>query len=318
MTTTERLDDVAAALALARAAADLDRVEIDAARAVILDLSATVEVQAARIVELEALLNPSPMHVMRVGASVQRRGGESWPGALNRFETSIGRRVRCVRRFTSGAPSVTDDAFVDVLADPQYDALILSFKSGTQAEIERFMRDLPVVEGRTYYLALFHEPDKQLRLTPAAFQALCARLEAADQNVNRADISLAAILMTWLERDGDPGTSSADYMPPPSPRWVLLMDPYFSKPENTYASQCAQTVALWRALGGTRIGIAEFGVKTTGQQAADQITAIATDARADGCETLSYFDSNVGDNAGAGWYLDLRGPAAETAFASLI
>lgn len=282
---------------------------------VIVEQAAVISEQAARIAELEALLDPEvPESGMLVGASIQRRAGETWVSSLARFETTIGKQVQVVRRFDGDAPG--DFATTSTFRDLTGRHRILSFKgSPTQAQIEAFIATIPN-DGRRTYLASWHEPEDNM--SGATFQGHSAKLLAATDASGRTDVIPSIILKTWLERDGNANTSSADYFPAAPERWVLLMDPYFSKVENTYASQCGQTVALWRARGGVRIGIAEFGVKSTGQEAADQIAGILADAEADGNEVASYFDSNVGDNAGAGWYLDLRGPAAVEAFAAAI
>ena len=142
---------------------------------------------------------------------------------------------------------------------------------------------------------------------------------AAVDIVGRDDVDPMFVLMSWLERDGNPSTSSLDYMPRTNlNRWIMGLDPYFGKDENTYDSQAGSTIALWRGLGGRRIALTEWGVKSTGQTAADQITGIHADAEEDGCEFALYFDSAEGTNAGAGWYLDMRGPEAVAAFAAAI
>ncbi len=283
-----------------------------------------IAAQAARIAELEALLagggDPPPASTMLVGASVQRRGTESWGQALSRFETQIGKPVQCVRRFISGRPPAnpaTNTVLADVL-DGRYQALAISFVDGTTDEIATFLRGLPAT-GTRYYVAIRHEPDKGLRMSGPAFQAKCDVLMAAIDEVDRTDVEPMFVLMSWLERDGNAATSSLDYMPRTNlDRWVMALDPYLPDAANTYASQAGPTIALWRQLGGSRIAIAEWGVKSTGQVAADQITAFTTDAEADGCEFVMYFNSNEGDNAGAGWDLDLRGQAAIDAFAATI
>lgn len=302
-------------------------VELAELTAAVDDLNATIAARDARIAELEALLNPPPARTMLVGASVQRRGTESWGQALTRFETSIGKPVQAVRRFISGPPPAnpaTHSALADVL-DGRYQLLAISFTSGTVAQIATFLRGLPVLDGTRYAVAIRHEPDKtdpntgQPRVSGPAFQAMCDDLIEAVDLVARPDIDPMFVLMSWLERDGKPSTSSLDYMPRTNlDRWIMGLDPYFGKIENTYASQAGPTIALWRGLGGVRIALTEWGIKATGQAAADQITAITSDAEADGCEFVLYFDSAEGENAGDGWYLDLRGPAAVNAFADLI
>lgn len=285
----------------------------------------TIDVLQQTITELQRIIDELTEGVdstpkMLVGASVQRRGTETWGQALTRFETMIGKPVQCVRRFISGRPPAnpaTHSALADVL-DGRYEALAISFVDGTTDEIATFLRGLPAT-GTTYYVAIRHEPDKDLRMSGPAFQAKCDILMAAIDEVGRTDVEPMFVLMSWLERDGNAATSSLDYMPRTNlDRWVMALDPYLPNAANTYASQVGQTVALWRQLGGQRIAIAEWGVKSTGQTAADQITAFVNDAEADGCEFVMYFNSSEGDNAGAGWDLDLRGQAAIDAFAALI
>lgn len=294
------------------------------------DLYATIAERDARIAELEAIIaggGEEPAPTVLVGASVQRRGTETWGQALTRFETSIGKPVQAVRRFISGPPPAnpaTHSALADVL-DGRYRLLAISFTSGTVAQIATFLRGLPVLDGTRYAVAIRHEPDKtdpntgQPRVSGPAFQAMCDDLIEAVDLVARPDVDPMFVLMSWLERDGKPSTSSLDYMPRTNlDRWIMGLDPYFGKVENTYASQAGPTIALWRGRGGRRIALTEWGIKATGQAAADQITAITADAEADGCEFVLYFDSAEGENAGDGWYLDLRGPAAITAFAATI
>ncbi len=294
-------------------AIDAMLVDLAARTAEIADLTAEIARLNARIAELEGDVDP-PVLAMLVGASVQRRGTETWVRSLARFEETVGKPMQVVRRFDSDGPGTF--AGTSAFADLEGRHRILSFKGQpTQGEIEALIATIPADGCRTY-LASWHEPEDDM--SGAVFQGRSTRLLAAVDASGRTDVYPSIILKSWSERDGDPTTTSADYFPADPSRWVLLLDPYFGRPENTYATQCGQTVALWRAAGGVRIGIAEFGVKATGQVAADQITGIARDAEADGCEVLTYFDSNVGDNAGAGWYLDLRGQAAIDAFAALL
>ena len=287
----------------------------------------TIDAQAARIAELEAIIGPPPpppAPTMLIGASVQRRGAESWAQALDRFEDLIGVEVQAVRRFISGRPPAnpaTHSALADVL-DGKRTALRLiavSFTAGTVDEIVTFLRGLPVIDKLRYAVAIRHEPDKELRVSGPDFQAMCDDLITAVDIVGRDDVDPMFVLMSWLERDGNPTTSSLDYMPRTNlNRWIMGLDPYFGKDENTYDSQAGSTIALWRGLGGRRIALTEWGVKSTGQTAADQITGIHADAEEDGCEFALYFDSAEGTNAGAGWYLDMRGPEAVAAFAAAI
>jgi len=287
----------------------------------------TIDAQAARIAELEAIIGPPPpppAPTMLIGASVQRRGAESWAQALDRFEDLIGVEVQAVRRFISGRPPAnpaTHSALADVL-DGKRTALRLiavSFTAGTVDEIVTFLRGLPVIDRLRYAVAIRHEPDKELRVSGPDFQAMCDDLITAVDIVGRDDVDPMFVLMSWLERDGNPSTSSLDYMPRTNlNRWIMGLDPYFGKDENTYDSQAGSTIALWRGLGGRRIALTEWGVKSTGQTAADQITGIHADAEEDGCEFALYFDSAEGTNAGAGWYLDMRGPEAVAAFAAAI
>lgn len=295
--------------------------------AVIRDQAATISAQAARIAELEAIIGPPPpppAPTMLIGASVQRRGAESWAQALDRFEDLIGVEVQAVRRFISGRPPAnpaTHSALADVL-DGKRTALRLiavSFTAGTVDEIVTFLRGLPVIDKLRYAVAIRHEPDKELRVSGPDFRAMCDDLITAVDIVGRDDVDPMFVLMSWLERDGNPSTSSLDYMPRTNlNRWIMGLDPYFGKDENTYDSQAGSTIALWRGLGGRRIALTEWGVKSTGQTAADQITGIHADAEEDGCEFALYFDSAEGTNAGAGWYLDMRGPEAVAAFAAAI
>lgn len=351
MTTLDRIAEAQATLVAATQAAQADADALQAAETVLLEQRDTIaeldgqvaaqaaqiadytevirqwdlmiQEQADRIAELEALLNgggEEPAPTMLVGASVQRRTGETWPTALARFEATIGKPVQIVRRYISGRPPAnpaTHSSLADVL-DGRYPALALSFVDGTVAEIVTFLQGLPAT-GTTYYVAIRHEPDKDLRMSGPAFQAKCDDLIAAIDQVGRDDVEPMFVLMSWLERDGRADTSSLDYMPRTNlDRWVMALDPYLGRAQNTYATQAGPTIAVWRNLGGKRIAIAEWGIKTTGQEAADQLARFMNDAKADGCEFACYFDSAEGENAGAGWFLDARGPQAVAAFAAAL
>lgn len=291
--------------------------------------------QAVRIAELEAQLNgggggeepPPPVRPMLVGASVQQRAGESWSQALARFETSVstsaGRPFKCqvVRRFVGPTvvPSMQASAFRGLAGY----STILSFKhNSTVDQIAAWLRDLHSGPGIRHHVASWHEPENDL--TGPEFWARQQRLLDAVDRVGRTDIQPTIIVMGWWERDNRVETTSATFMPPRDMigRFVLGLDVYDRHQNIELETLCTPTLALWRALGGDRWMLGEVATKRKGLAAKEWIERSGAWARANGCEAFPWFDSDEGDDQGVplgeGFYLDLRGPTAEAAFAALI
>lgn len=338
MSTLDHIAEALAAVASAQVSASQDAADLRAATDQVAALStvvveqrdtitaqaATIDTLEARIAELEGEEPPPPPQgrPMLIGASVQQRAGESWAQALARFESSVstsaGAPFKCqvVRRFTSGIPTPSTSVFLGLEGYHR----IFSFKGNASvAQLVTWLQSLPV-DGNTTYVASWHEPENDL--TRDQFLARQAILETAIAQAGRADVQKTIIVMGWWERDGNPGTTSATFWPDDLTGWVVGFDMYDRHQNAELASIVTPSLDLLRARGGSRWMLAECATKRKGADAAGWIERAGAWIRAEGCETFPWFDSKQGDDQGVplgeGFFLDLRGPTAEAAFARLV
>ncbi len=335
-TTQEHIAAALSAIASAQVTASQDAVDhanaldqITALSAVIVEQRAALVDRDARIVALQARLDelegddppPPPPVNMLVGASVQQRelpNGqlEPWPQSLARFESTIGKKVQVVRRFTRGIPTRTSAVFQGLTG---YDR-VFSFKGNADIDqlvdwFESFPRD-----GRTTFVASWHEPEKDL--TRDQFLVRQAILEQAIVKSGRDDIQKTIIVMGWWDRDASPTTTSATFYPDDLSDWVVGFDVYDRLQKDELVDSVTPSLDEIYERGCTRWMLTECATKRKGQAAADWIERALPWAESAGCIRFCWFDSDQGDDQGTplgeGFYLDLRGPEAVAAFASFI
>ena len=262
---------------------------------------------------------------MLIGASVQRRGGESWAQTVPRFEQDLGgKTITCARRCIGRAPTTWADhpAFA---ADTGLRSSWVSFKGNpTDAQLRTFIESIPDESalGIVRRITWRHEPENdRFPMTPAYFVGLQDRLYAAWVAAGSpAHVILCFILMGRGERPAPHGDPSSQWFPNHPEHWEMGIDQYSLKPGGRYAGSvaeiCRATVDLWRAHGGTDWALTETGCHDIGADAERFLAEGIPWARSEGCTGFMWFDSNIGTEAPAGgWYLDQRGQAAIDAFA---
>lgn len=244
---------------------------------------------------------PTPEHPFRLGAGVTRLSGQTDVQAMAAFEAQIGTGIQVARRFQPGRRLFTEVAAF--MADVGRRDRIVSIKGEpTQAQIAEFIDSIPV-DGFKTTVVVHHEPENDGGShTPAWFKAQQAALLAATTEAARDDVDCGIVLMSYLERDGNDSTSSADWFPDDPTGFVMLLDPYDGENDpREFADRVGPTLELWRAAGGTRWGIGETSTKRTGADGARWIRDAGAWAKAEGCEAFCWFHSHHGSRGP--WWL---------------
>ncbi len=258
-----------------------------------------------------SIVQPSGMFI---GATVDPEWPETGVEAIANLESELGvPKLDIIRTFQGGAMPTTYagggnhndwDSHIGVRHR------VISVKGEpTQAQLETFIQTIPTDQYLTW-LIVHHEPENDGgNHTPAWFQTMLNNLHAAWQSVDggnsRADVIPSLCLMTWLERDSNANTTSADWFPSSGiiGDFTLWLDPYDPQSRRTLQQQTEATVDLWEAAGGGPWGIAETGTKRTGAEGATWITQGCAWARSRGAVGWCWFHSAVG-NDGPWWLTD--------------
>jgi hypothetical protein len=273
-----------------------------------------VNTLAAEVERLKDLLdnigNPPPppppptKRQMLLGAAVQKKSGETLAEATKRWETEVGVKNEIARRFQGNFPSTWASAS-NFTPDQGVRHRVISVKGEpSQAQLETFLRTIPQ-DGFTTYVAWNHEPENDGGThTPAWYKAGNARLLAAVRAVKRTDIVATFILMTWLDKDGNDSTTSADWFPAEPEAWVMGIDPYDPNNKQTLEESAKNTLAVWKSKGGSKWMITETGTHRSGADGAKWVADGLKWAQDNGAIAVQWFDSDVGDAAGPeGWHL---------------
>lgn len=255
---------------------------------------------------------PPPVAAPLIGASIEKGAFGSQAAATAAFEELTGAPVMIARRFSNTFPSNFRNVEAFAVDIGQRHRWISVKGDPTLAQWITFLGTIPV-DGFDTWVTINHEPENDGgSMTPTVFRSRLALMSTAVDQVNRDDIHKGLILMTWLERDNDPTTSSASWFPDSAilPGFTLGIDPYDPNARNTFESLVAATVALWDAAGGHDWMVTEVGTKRTGQAGVDWIAAAGTYCRADpDCKALMWFHAAAGDNGP--WYLPAGSMADE-------
>jgi hypothetical protein len=278
----------------------------------------TIAAQAARIAELEDLLNPPPVGrtaPLLLGAVIAPRDGQTWATAASVFEQQVA-PVQITRRFTGGLPSNLA-GISSITADRGRRHRWLSMKGDAAApQIAAALRTLPV-DGLLTIVALHHEPDNDIAdgqpdHTPAWFQGRLTALAAAVDIVRaegRTDIVKSFVLTGYLDVDNEPGTS-LPWFPADPTGWIYGFDQYDPNARGNLIDKYDLCVAEWRRHGGRMWAVTETGTKLTGPALADQLTGAIAHCDLDpDCVAWCWFHSATGRN-GPWWLDDPDGQAA--------
>ena len=195
------------------------------------------------------------------GAAVERvevNGAmQTWDEATTAFEAAVGQPITIARRFSPDFPSSfaeveafavdtgVRDRFISVKGDPTFE------------QWTTFLDSIPA-DGFDTWVTINHEPENDgEEMTPDVFKAKLALMLSAIRETARPDLHPAAVLMTWLERDDDPNSSSAVVVPGRACRVHARTRPVrrlwlqsFSGAGRTDARTVARR--WWRRLGGQR------------------------------------------------------------------
>jgi hypothetical protein len=175
-------------------------------------------------------------------------------------------------------------------------------------DVRNLVKSIP--PGHLTYLCWFHEPENDG--TAAAFVPAFRQFSMAVRSVGRTDVKVTLILMTWTWNPAS-GRNPANWWP--GAEYVDAVgldgyntyDPYNPKSKWKTFSEIFETATDWvRTRGAKEIGVAEFGCKErTGdpEAKANWLRDAARWADAQRLSFLCYFDSDVGDHAGDGWWL---------------
>ena len=240
---------------------------------------------------------------MLIGAAIDRQGSQSWAQATDTFEQRMGRHVQIARRFTGTnlAAHNFNLASIDRFKlDVNTRHRSWSFKgSYTDPELDRIVDQLP----NDGYLTWHHEADNDGgAMTPTYFKSLQARLLAAIERSGRADVVPTFVLTSWLERDNEPNTSSADWFPAQPAKWAFGIDPYDPHSQRTFAQLAEPSISLWKQHGGRRWLVTETGTHRTGNDGVAWIRDAKTWCADNGCEAFMWFHSDIGKEGP--WWLE--------------
>lgn len=233
----------------------------------------TIEGQAAEIARLRDLLDnepPPPAGRFLVGASCDRRGGESAEQAVDRWEAETGALVAVARVFIPQAPTASN-----VMAAMRPHVGKRHVAISAKGEWSNASLAAIADDGFTHWVIPHHEPDNDIKQgmpdhTPEWFKGITARHGAllsghARYHLNGGDLVPALCVTSWLERDSEPGTTSADWFPDgPLDGWCLGMDPYDEGGKASMQALVVDLVRLWRARGGSLLAVMETNTNRTG------------------------------------------------------
>lgn len=282
--------------------------------------AATAEIDRlqARVDELEGTPPPPPKRIMYVGSSVQAKN-TTQAAAIATLEKALGKRLGVRREFDGDG---VDPAWIAAAAAlDQGRAQIYSHK-GKVSQLTKASYDALPADGFPTWWVLQHEAERaEKNNSPAAmraeFNTWIEKIRAFNQASGRTDVFPAVCYTGYLDRDNSATTTTRDWMPTVDLTGVVfLIDPYDPNGKKTLRQQYSPALAAARAHGFTRWGIAETGTHRDDAARAAWIRQGIPDAFADGCEVLCWFHSDVGGNAGTGWYLD--GKETLAAFASFL
>lgn len=249
-------------------------------------------------------LPPAPVvPPVMLGATIDRRGTETWAQATAAFEQAVGAPVEISRRFTGTFP--TSFASVGAFAvDIGQRHRVISVKgTPSRADWDRFLASIPA-DGYSTWVTINHEPENDGgAMTPAVFRARLALMLEAIDATGRDDLHPTVILMSWLERDANPATSSADWFPAAIERFTLGIDPYENGSGRQLAEIAQPTIDVWVAEGGGPWMITETGTRITGAAGAAWVRNAFAWCRATvDCLAVQWFHSSVGPTGN--WWLD--------------
>jgi hypothetical protein len=208
-------------------------------------------------------------------------------------------------------------------------ASLFSFKAnwtemaaGTYDEqVRNLVRSIP--SNHLAYLCWFHEPENDG--AASAFVPAFRRFSTAAKSVGRPNVKVTLILMTWTW-DPASGRNPADWWPGAQYVDAVGLDGYnpYDPTKNgsnwkTFAS-VFQTATDWlRSQGAKEIGAAETGCKERvgdPNAKANWLRDAVKWADSQRYGFFCYFDSNVGDDGGSGWWLR-SSPAATESYRNL-
>lgn len=240
---------------------------------------------------------PVPAHQVLVGAAVERLAGETWIAATSRFEAGIGQPITIARRFVGSFPS-TFGSVQAFAADVGLRDRFISVKgTPTLAQWVTFLQSVPV-DGFDTWVTINHEPENDgASMTPTVYRSKLRLMHQALEQVNRADLHAGAVLMAWLERDGNPATSSAAWFPDADiiDAFTLGLDPYDPNNRQQFPDLVAATLTLWDAAGGRAWMVTETGTKRTGVDGVAWIDTMFAYCHADpDCGGVMWFHAVTG------------------------
>jgi hypothetical protein len=178
-----------------------------------------------------------------------------------------------------------------------------------------FLASVPA-DGFHTWVTINHEPENDGDdLTPELFREKLAVMLQEIRATGRSDIHPGVVLMTWLERDDDPNTSSTVWFPDEPEAFTLGLDPYDTCGCRPFPELVEPTLALWRQAGGVDWAITETGTKQTGDAGAVWIDGMFDFCRADvDCLGPMWFHAAVGSRGP--WWLD--DPTMQAAFGAQV
>lgn len=237
-----------------------------------------------------------------LGATVDRQGTETLAQATGNFETAIGNNLDIARRFTGTFPTSFASVGTFAVDTGVRDRFISVKGTPTLGQWVTFLKSIPA-DGFETWVAINHEPENDGgTMTPTVFKAKNALMLQAIRQVNRADLHPALVLMTWLERDGNSTTSSAQWFPDEPWAFTLGIDPYDPNNRLQLVDLSSATITLWKLAGGQSWMVTETGTHRTGADGVAWIRAAGVYCGSDpGCGAIMWFHSAVG--AEGPWWL---------------
>jgi hypothetical protein len=252
-------------------------------------------------------VQPPPKPTFVAGAAVQpvMVGGtmQTWSQATSALETLIQQPIAIARRFSPDFPRTFPET-PEFAVDTGVRHRFISVKgSPSLDDWERFLDSVPA-DGFHTWVTINHEPENDGDgLTPELFREKLALMLEAIRATGRSDVHPAFVLMTWLERDDDPSTSSTVWFPDEPAAFTLGLDPYDTCGCRPFPELVEPTLALWRQAGGVDWAITETGTKQTGDAGATWIDGMFDYCRADvDCLGPMWFHAAVGSRGP--WWLD--------------
>jgi len=261
---------------------------------------------------------------MFVGAANTVPGGSglNYKQSWDLLDTAVG-PLGCRRSYSSGL--VTNFLSTVAAIDAGKRASVFSFKTDwTMMALGQHSNDVwnlvqSIPAGHLAYLCWFHEPENDG--SAAAFVPAFQQFSRAVRAANRPNVKVTLILMTWTWNPAS-GRNPADWWPGAEYVDAVGLDgynPYDPAVANskwkTFSTIFETAVDWMRGRGVKEVGVAEFGCKErTGDvnAKANWLLDAAGWADAQRLSFVCYFDSDVGDSAGAGWWLRTSTNATQT------